>query len=472
LLINQFYDNEITSYKEGQEADRLKTSETYAAERKKSAEAESAEAEALAKKRSEFETKWRDTSKLGRLEAIEEERKAELALAKDIGASAETVYNINKYYDDLRVKSNAEMITGIVNSVSSISGAIGGDGDKIVSKITGVVTDVVKAVASGGADIASIISAVVGIIGLAGEANAEKMERIQEKFAEFGQELLTVLAPVLEFVLDVLEMIFPVLELFIPLLKYILAPLNLILSVLSPLIELFLMFNPIIILLRLIAPLLDGIANGINGLADGLKDLRDIIADIAMEGFEEMTDKLKPMSDAFDEFSENLNDKALAGLEKFKTKTADIFIGIKDGLVGIFTGFSDIIKTPINFIITGINALIRAINSISITIPDWVPSIGGKTIGFNLDSIPMLAKGTDSFEGGLALVGEQGPEFRYLEKGTQITPAGKTQSLLENSGKKEYNINATFNSPKAMNQKEQMYAVKKWGEDLAFQGVI
>ena len=52
-----------------------------------------------------------------------------------------------------------------------------------------------------------------------------------------------------------------------------------------------------------------------------------------------------------------------------------------------------IAKAPLNLIISGINALIRGLNKISISVPSWIPSIGGKKWGFNINQIPRLAKG-------------------------------------------------------------------------------
>lgn len=52
----------------------------------------------------------------------------------------------------------------------------------------------------------------------------------------------------------------------------------------------------------------------------------------------------------------------------------------------------------INNVISGLNWLIRKINSISFSVPDWVPSLGGKSMGFNLRelstvNLPRLASG-------------------------------------------------------------------------------
>ena len=96
--------------------------------------------------------------------------------------------------------------------------------------------------------------------------------------------------------------------------------------------------------------------------------------------------------------------------------------GIKDIFKGIWEMMVNLVKAPVNLIIgvingmisgvvAGINLVVRAINSISVNIPDWVPLIGGKHIGFNLSEvtapqIPTLAKGGVITSPTLAMVGE------------------------------------------------------------------
>lgn len=53
---------------------------------------------------------------------------------------------------------------------------------------------------------------------------------------------------------------------------------------------------------------------------------------------------------------------------------------LKDGIKNIFSTLVGIIKKPINAIIRGVNGVIDAMNSL--TIPDWVPGLGGKHANF------------------------------------------------------------------------------------------
>ena len=86
-------------------------------------------------------------------------------------------------------------------------------------------------------------------------------------------------------------------------------------------------------------------------------------------------------------------------------------------------------KVPINAVISAINWVLSKINSISVTIPDWVPGVGGKTLGFNIPTIPALAAGGVATAPTLAMIGEGGePEA--------VLPLSKLAALLDEWSKK------------------------------------
>lgn len=117
------------------------------------------------------------------------------------------------------------------------------------------------------------------------------------------------------------------------------------------------------------------------------------------------------------DFFKNLGPKIEEALKTMGENVKTFFSGIWEGLVDGFKGF-------INFFIEGINTLINGANKLSFTAPDWVPGIGGKTFGFNLPTIPLLAKGGIATAPTLAMVGE-GREHEA------ILPLSKLQSLIQ-----------------------------------------
>ena len=112
-------------------------------------------------------------------------------------------------------------------------------------------------------------------------------------------------------------------------------------------------------------------------------------------------------------------------IQMFFTNVQNAFLSIINFIVGFFTsawsaawqnvtnifgtiwgGIVGLVKGPINAVIGIINSAIGAINSISVTIPDWVPLVGGQTLGFNIPQIPMLATGGTIEQPMLAVVGD------------------------------------------------------------------
>lgn len=123
--------------------------------------------------------------------------------------------------------------------------------------------------------------------------------------------------------------------------------------------------------------------------------------------------------------------KAKAG--ELWAKLKEVFGNVKSFLVGVWEDAWGGIKGVLNKIIGGINRMIGGLNKIQINIPDWVPEIGGKNFGIHLDTIATLATGTDYFEGGTALVGEEGAELVSLPRGTKVTNHGDTLDELKAS---------------------------------------
>lgn len=114
--------------------------------------------------------------------------------------------------------------------------------------------------------------------------------------------------------------------------------------------------------------------------------------------------------------------------------------GIKDIFEGVFEGLVDIAKTPINAIIGGfnsvlglVNGLINKVNNIrfKITVPDWIPGIGGSWWGFNgfniptIGTIPMLANGgfVKANTPQLAMIGDN------RHQGEIVSPEDKLQEM-------------------------------------------
>lgn len=120
--------------------------------------------------------------------------------------------------------------------------------------------------------------------------------------------------------------------------------------------------------------------------------------------------------------------------ERLKQKFSEINwtelgLNILMALVSGFDNMTQYLKQPlyafidmINMMIFSVNDMIMSLNNIDISIPDWVPGVGGNSLGFNIPlipQVPMLAKG-GILSGGTAIVGEAGPELLTVGSGRSM----------------------------------------------------
>lgn len=212
--------------------------------------------------------------------------------------------------------------------------------------------------------------------------------------------------------------------------------------------------------------------NGIDWLkskADWIKDNFGIVGETIYLIFVNL---LQEVLDTADDIFRGLKD-VLDGIIRFVKGVftgnwKEAWEGIKQIAKGVADSLGGLFKFPFNMIIAGINTLIRGINKIKFDVPDWVPGIGGKQLGFSIPEIPRLAKGTIlnapgrgvPVAGGAALAGEAGREA-YL-------PLSDTQ-LLEELGStigKHITINA--NIPVSVGNRQVARIVKKINTESDF----
>ena len=131
--------------------------------------------------------------------------------------------------------------------------------------------------------------------------------------------------------------------------------------------------------------------------------------------------------------------------DTIKAKAGDLWAGIKQtfgGVVDWFGGIWDGVKTGfksfINFIIGGLNKIPEGLNKLNVKLPDWIPGVGGKELGFSVPTIPYLANGTKNWKGGLAQINEPwiGGEIVDLPSGTRVYPHDKSVQMAKADGAK------------------------------------
>jgi len=117
-----------------------------------------------------------------------------------------------------------------------------------------------------------------------------------------------------------------------------------------------------------------------------------------------------------------------------------VFGGISGFIGSAFQAVLGVVRGPLNALISLINGVIGGLNTVSVSIPDWVPVVGGQTFGLNIPRIPMLARGTNNAPDTF-IAGEAGPELITGAGGSTVRPYSATQDLLTGAGRGDtYNL--------------------------------
>lgn len=288
---------------------------------------------------------------------------------------------------------------GIVKQIGKIKGVIGG--------IAG---------AFGG--IAGPVLAVIGVIAAlaagfmylwdTNEAFRDTVmtiwDQLQGSFAGVGEsimQMITQLLPVIQTIATVLMTVFTqVISAILPfLMQLISAVLPVILSLISQLAPVIgmiaTMLQPI---LNLIISLIQPILNLIMTALTPLLNIFMLVINTA----------LRPITTIFQSLITILQGLITFITGVFAGSWSTAWSGIVQTFGGLWEGLVAIVKAPINAVIGLVNKAISGLNSISVTIPEWVPGVGGQTFGVNIPSVPMLATG--GFTDGVSIAGEDGIE--------------------------------------------------------------
>lgn len=138
-------------------------------------------------------------------------------------------------------------------------------------------------------------------------------------------------------------------------------------------------------------------------------------------------------------------DNALGVIEGIITFLTGVFqgdwekawTGIVQAVGSIFGTLEALVKTPINAVINLVNKAIGAINKISVDLPS---AVGGGHIGFNIPTIPTLAKGTDNWQGGIVQISEKGGEIVDLPSGSRVYPHDESVRMARQESKKNLSV--------------------------------
>ena len=205
--------------------------------------------------------------------------------------------------------------------------------------------------------------------------------------------ILQIIQMVLPILIQILNLLTPILNLIIALLMPIL---NLIFSLVMPILNLI--FSAITPLIEIFMTLITSILQPIMPIISAVATVITAVLGVAIETIQPIIESLQTVFQGLIDF--------ITGV--FSGNWSQAWDGVVQVFSGIWDTLVDLVKAPINGVIGLINSAIGALNNISVTIPDWVPEIGGETYGINLSTIPLLASG--GFTDGVSIAGEAGME--------------------------------------------------------------
>lgn len=198
----------------------------------------------------------------------------------------------------------------------------------------------------------------------------------------------------------------------------------------------------------------ENIKNIFKGVCDSLSSIIQIPFNVVIDIFNSLPEKVSsviasigerfPVLGSILQGVWNVVTPIIEGIKTAISSIKDVFVGIIDFIKNVFTGqwsaawenvkniFGSIwsglvglVKAPLNAVISLINAAIGGLNKLHISIPDWVPGLGGKEFGINIPKIPYLATGGIATQPSIC--GEGGyPEYvistdpKYREQNQKI----------------------------------------------------
>lgn len=176
--------------------------------------------------------------------------------------------------------------------------------------------------------------------------------------------------------------------------------------------------------------IMQGLLDGINALVQRVVDvfnnikqkIVDVWDNIKSKTTEIWTSIKTKISDTWSgiktsvsDFTDSIKDVIKNAWQKVKSTTEDIWDGIKNAIKSPINGILGFINGLIEGVEGGLNRMIRAVNGLHFDLPDWLPIVGGKTLGFTIPEIsvpkiPLLAKGGIAMDFTPAIIGEAGRE--------------------------------------------------------------
>jgi len=173
----------------------------------------------------------------------------------------------------------------------------------------------------------------------------------------------------------------------------------------------------------------------------GLSNLKGLMRDLFLNAMNAGLEKVKNIGGTILSWVAGIPGKLMNKIGDFKNAGKALIGAVVDGMknaAGVISGIAGNVWDAVKGLLNGAIDKINSALEFNISLP-------GPDISINPPNIPHLARGTNFHRGGLALVGEQGPELVNLPRGAKVTPNGETMGAMRSLGGGGLTIN--FNGP-------------------------
>lgn len=322
------------------------------------------------------------------------------------------------------------VVTGLMSSLAQI----------LSGTLSAILPIISQAISSVGAVLEAIMPSLMQVADAIGGALLQVLTNLSPVLPMIGEAFLQIfdaLSPLIQPVLDIVIAFLPLLTVLTDIVSGVLPSIiQLLTALLGPILKLI---TPLI---GLLAPALEWVADALSGVigwlvdsvggtdafSAGMSQAASIVGGVFTTMFDVISAVVNGIGAAIgwvvSTTTNNFNT-----IVKVVQTVGSVFRSVFDAIGGFiksaFSNAISVVKGAVNGIIGLVNGAIAGLNKLKVTIPDWVPLIGGQTWGVNLPKIPGLANGGQIMAPGLTWVGERGPELLSLPRGATVAPLGK-----------------------------------------------
>ena len=374
-------------------------------------------------------------------------------------------------------------VTAILSFIKNIGEYINANADQIVQDLVDLVTGIVQAlidfITTGGWK--TLLDAIVNIIKAVNKAITDNIPAIVDAIIAMLPDLVdAIIAIIVDINKSFKKIMKPIMKLIVAIIKAIITIITneeVIQSVLEASIALIeaVMTEIIPQLPKLVIQLVKGLI-----LAFAKVNWMSIVKDIFkafINGIKSLFGIHSP-STLFQSFGSMMVQGLVNGLKNIWGNVSGIFSNLVGNIGNVFSNIGSVIGNAMSKIFDNVSSWVGSIGNKLSSIGSGISSAMGKVGGAissgvgKVKSFLGFATGTVSAPSGLAVVGERGPELVNFKGGEQVINDRDTRKVLAGGNNTSNSFNITFNNTSQTTAYTVMREMKKYGRELAFNGVL